>query len=431
MVNRHTLQVLLALVSMVHATVAQTGDDLKTLHDELFITRSYRNVVPPYKNLNQSIIVLVAFFLKGINQLDEVEEKLATTAYLELAWNDAFLSWNKKDFHDISYFYVPQNAVWKPDISLQNGFTKLKELGDDVILVKVSYRGRIYWKPFEVFETKCDIDITNFPFDHQNCKLIFRMWTSQPQDVKFALKNPALNTQLYEPNGVWELTSTKIELTYGDVVVSLILHRRPEFYLLTLICPIILLSVLAIFTFVIPVNSGEKMGYSMTVHLAFAVFLTIVSTSLPVNSRTTAYLAVYLISLLVKGSAIVILTAAQVRLHHREDNLPPSLRRVIKIRRKLSILSLRRVQPATENENTETSSNSEKTENSVHSCPNLIDAEKYSDISFPPDASNKYEDDETECFTWADFSKALDFFFFCFFSIVSVILAIVYFTAVL
>ncbi|XP_021358050.1 neuronal acetylcholine receptor subunit beta-4-like [Mizuhopecten yessoensis] len=149
MANQQTLQVLSALVSMVHATVAQTGDDLKTLHEEMFITRSYRNVIPPYKTLNQSIMILVAFYLKGINQLDEVEGKLATTADLELEWSDAFLSWNKNDFHDISDFNVPQN------------------------------RGRIEWKPFEVFETNCDIDIIKCSFDHQNCKLIFRMWTSR------------------------------------------------------------------------------------------------------------------------------------------------------------------------------------------------------------------------------------------------------------
>ncbi|OWF37793.1 acetylcholine receptor subunit alpha-like [Mizuhopecten yessoensis] len=427
------VHIILALVSVIPVAQAKNGADLKDLHDELFNKRSYPKFIIPRADVNKPIIISVAFYLHGINYLDEVEGKLVTTAHLELGWNDTFLTWDRRDFSNISYFYMPQSEDWRPDVSLYNGFTKLKELGDDVILVKVYYDGRMEWNPFEVFETKCDIAIKRFPFDCQKCKLVLRMWTSGAEDVKFGLRDSVLNMVSFEPNGVWDLRSSKIELDRGNAIVSLELDRRPEHYLLTLICPILLLSFLSIFTFVIPVDSGEKMGYSMTVYLAFAVFLTIVSSSLPVNSRAMSYMAVYLIGLLEKGTSIVIVTAAQVRLHHRQSNvdLPPSLRRVINISRGMYICSGRRVKPNRIDVTKKTSSKNDKSDNSVPFYRNVIAVKECPDTRLSSDASSEYEDNVDEMFTWADFSTALDSFLFCFFFTVAVVLTVVFFTAAL
>ncbi|XP_060062770.1 acetylcholine receptor subunit alpha-like [Ylistrum balloti] len=397
--------------------------DLKNLYDELFDKRNYKKVVPPFESSKEPTKIHIAFFLHGINNLDEVEGKLTTTAYLRLEWEDGFLSWNKRDFNNISYVYMPQNEVWKPDVSLNNGFTKLKELGDDVILVMILHNGKILWRPFEVFETKCDINITKFPFDTQICRIVFRMWTSQPMDARFALTEPALNLTFYKENGEWDISSSKALLENDNFIVLLSLERRPEYYLLTLICPIILLSLLDIFTFVIPVDSGEKMGYSMTAYLAFAVFLTIVNSSLPINSRTTSYLAVFVISLLIKGTVIVMVTAAQVRLHHRpkEKSLPWSMRFAIRISRKICAYSSKRVKPKEGHAK-------KKSNNDVLSSPNLPAVQKNSS-KLPLEELSVEEGDENDMYTWANACAALDGFFFCFFCVVDIILAIVFFAA--
>ncbi|XP_069136712.1 acetylcholine receptor subunit alpha-type unc-38-like [Argopecten irradians] len=171
---------------LIQVATAQTGYDLKHLYTDLFTTRAYNKNTPPHTKLNIPIVVNITFFLQGINSLDEVEEKLATTANMQLEWKDEFLTWDIRSHHNISYLYITQDEVWKPDISLQNGFTKLTELGDKVILVTVNYNGDVVWNPLEVFETKCNIDITKFPFDRQYCNLEFRMWTYRLADVRLA-----------------------------------------------------------------------------------------------------------------------------------------------------------------------------------------------------------------------------------------------------
>ncbi|XP_033749301.1 neuronal acetylcholine receptor subunit alpha-3-like [Pecten maximus] len=426
MTSAHTFLALLRLVLFVQVTFAQTGTDLKALFEELFNTRAYNKNASPHVKLSDPITINIAFFLQGINYLDEVEEKLATTANLKLEWKDAFLSWDKKHFNNISYFYVSQDEVWKPDISLNNGFTKLTGLGDKVILVKVDNHGEILWNPQEVFETKCDIDITKFPFDRQSCNLVFVMWAHSPQDVSLALKESPLHTDLYEQNGVWDLYSSSIKLDKGNIVISLTLDRNSNFYILTTICPIILLSFLDIFTFVIPVESGEKIGYSMTVHLAFAVLLTIVSSSLPVNSRTASYLAVYVISLLIKGTAIVMVTVIQVRLHHRPDNieLSPTFRYIVKINRRINACSRKKVQPKTDNTRNDIFS--------LDSSPHVTMVKKHPESPrLQSDAHCDSESDGNDMYTWSNVSAALDGFFFCFFTAVDVILVSVFFKALL
>ncbi|XP_060062769.1 neuronal acetylcholine receptor subunit beta-4-like [Ylistrum balloti] len=425
MISKRTVIVQLVLVSLAEVSLAQIGSDYKKLHNEIFNKRSYQKSILPRVNKNRPLPIFFSFSLHGLISLEEIEEKLTTIAHLTLEWNNTFMSWEEADFSNISYFYMPQNDVWKPDISLQNGFTKLKELGDDVILVKIRSSGVTKWKPFEVLETMCEIDITKFPFDTQVCKLVFRMWTTESQDLKFVLRDPAINLLSYEANGVWELRSATIELVLGHAIILLTLDRRPQHYMLTLICPIILLSVLSIFTFIIPVNSGEKMGYSMTVYLAFAVLLTIFSSSLPVNSRTTSYLAVYLIILVIKGTSIVILTAVQVRIHDRPQNMDvsPRIQRFIRITKRVSFCCGSNAAKNRVKDTQKITPMSRKSDNNAQLPPVYIAKEKFTE-------SCEYEAKVDEIFTWVDFSSALDRFCFCFFSTVAVVLAMWFFISI-
>ena len=38
---------------------------------------------------------------------------------------------------------------------------------------KVRYDGRVTWNPPAIFRSSCQIDITYYPFDSQNCHLKF------------------------------------------------------------------------------------------------------------------------------------------------------------------------------------------------------------------------------------------------------------------
>jgi len=53
--------------------------------------------------------------------------------------------------------------------------TRLAERREAMCVVQ--YDGSVLWIPPAIFMSTCQIDITNFPFDIQTCKLKFGSWT--------------------------------------------------------------------------------------------------------------------------------------------------------------------------------------------------------------------------------------------------------------
>jgi hypothetical protein len=124
----------------------------------------------------------------------------------------------------------------------------------------------------------------------------------------------------YSANAVWDIESTSaIETNTGEASVTFIirLKRKAIFYVINIIIPVILLSVLNIFTFVLPVTTGERASYSITVFLSLAVFLTIVAQELPTNSDVISLLSVYLTAMEILSTLIVLICILQLRLATR------------------------------------------------------------------------------------------------------------------
>ncbi|XP_059159002.1 acetylcholine receptor subunit alpha-1-A-like [Physella acuta] len=95
--------------------------------------------------------------------------------------------------------------------------------------------------------------------------------------------------------------------------------RRPNFLLINIILPIVFLSFLNILVFVIPVESGEKIGYGITVLLSLSVFMSIMGSLLPRSSLTTPKVTIYILILMVLSMMTVIVSIIIVFLHHMEE----------------------------------------------------------------------------------------------------------------
>lgn len=76
-----------------------------------------------------------------------------------------------------------------------------------------------------------------------------------------------------------------------------------------------ILSVLNLFCFGVPIESGEKMGFCMAIFLTFAVFLTIINDSMPKSSDKVPYFTVYLITQLVVSGLVVVLETPVLFVH--------------------------------------------------------------------------------------------------------------------
>lgn len=168
-----------------------------------------------------------------------------------------------------------------------------------------------------MFESACASTITYFPFDLQNCDLHFTAWSYTNKEVEINYGKAGIQMEEYIPNSSWEIYDTAAyeasDIDAG-VVYRMKLKRKPRFYVMNIILPVILLSFLNASSFLIPVTSGERAGYSISVFLSLTVFLTIISSLLPKNSENTSLLAVYIMLISGLSTMNVMLSLTQVRM---------------------------------------------------------------------------------------------------------------------
>lgn len=149
-----------------------------------------------------------------------------------------------------------------------------------------------------IYDTSCDIDATFYPFDVQTCSIILTTRGYTSSQLSLSLNDVPIILTSYQENGEWTYIRSRASASivlhgsevFSQVNFSFTFERRTTFHLLSTILPLFFLVSMTCFVFKIPVDAGEKLGYCLTVLLAFAVYLTLVSDNIPTTSTSTSYL---------------------------------------------------------------------------------------------------------------------------------------------
>ena len=74
-------------------------------------------------------------------------------------------------------------------------------------MVVVQSAGQVMWIPPAIYMSSCAIDITNFPFDEQICRMKFGSWTYDglKLDIFFYGNKSEIDTSDYIPSNEWNL----------------------------------------------------------------------------------------------------------------------------------------------------------------------------------------------------------------------------------
>lgn len=88
------------------------------------------------------------------------------------SWKDPYLSWNPKDYGGLGTVRLPASDVFTPDIVLfNNADTRIENQREALVVIYSD--GEILWVPTSIFRSTCSIDIKFFPYDQQNCSMVF------------------------------------------------------------------------------------------------------------------------------------------------------------------------------------------------------------------------------------------------------------------
>ena len=97
------------------------------------------------------------------------------------------------------------------------------------------------------------------------------------------------------------------------------LRRPPLYHILNTLLPVILMASLSIFVFKLPPESGERIEMSLTVLLAYAVYLTLISDDIPRTSKSVSILPLYLTIILILSALSVIFTIFVLDAYFKSD----------------------------------------------------------------------------------------------------------------
>ncbi|XP_029640911.2 neuronal acetylcholine receptor subunit alpha-3-like [Octopus sinensis] len=297
--------------------------------------RSIRQNIPgrDYSELSRPselVEVDVDVLLYMVNELNFRKETLSMTGRVKTKWNDPSLTWYPMQHNNVTFILLPRKRVWSPEIIIDNIAGEVKPIGDRAKedLIRLEYTGMVHWDVSLTFSTHCDIDITYYPFDTQRCTLELGEWTYTRKEINFTTHSKGIVLDSYKDNGEWNIIGTFAQpkqygAEYMQLHFGLVMKRKSLYYILNVIVPLVLISILCVISFLIPLDAGERVSYSIAVLLSLAVFLTVVSANMPSTSKYVSVLAVYLVTVMIISALTCVMTILVIRVYHRNDHECP------------------------------------------------------------------------------------------------------------
>ncbi|KAK3802386.1 hypothetical protein RRG08_034531 [Elysia crispata] len=322
-------------------TSAAFYDDEKSLRTAVLNGYEYKirpassvtvNVKLSLLNINLLDVPTQQLSVSGWLVFDIPVQRLSVGGWLSLSWTDERLVWNTSDYGGIEDIYDTEAVLWRPEIIVDNSVSNLGVISDDALLIRATYLGEMTWEPPGIFETHCDVDVTYYPFDTQICVVEVTSWAYTLTEVSLEAEESTINFDDFEKSGEWDVldswTERKIlvdgDVNHSEVVFTLKLKRKPAYYVMTILLPVVVTSLLCGLVFMLPVESGEKVGYSLTILLTYSVIITLVASYMPPTSKHTSVLSVYNTLILFVGGVCVLLTVFVLYCYHQpEDEEPP------------------------------------------------------------------------------------------------------------
>ncbi|XP_058665711.1 acetylcholine receptor subunit alpha [Ammospiza caudacuta] len=321
------------------AGLALGYEDETRLVEDLF--SNYNKVVRPVEDHRDAVVVTVGLQLIQLISVDEVNQIVTTNVRLKQQWTDVNLKWNPDDYGGVKKIRIPSDDIWRPDLVLYNNAD-----GDFAIVkytkVLLEHTGRITWTPPAIFKSYCEIIVTHFPFDQQNCSMKLGTWTYDGTMVVINPESDRPDLSNFMESGEWVMKDYRgwkhwvyyaccPDTPYLDITYHFLMQRLPLYFIVNVIIPCLLFSFLTGLVFYLPTDSGEKMTLSISVLLSLTVFLLVIVELIPSTSSAVPLIGKYMLFTMVFVIASIIITVIVINTHHRSPSthtMPPWVRKI-------------------------------------------------------------------------------------------------------
>ena len=195
--------------------------------------------------------------------------------------------------------------LWTPDIrcwSVADGSTMSRSVGKEPL--RVLSTGSVQWWTRAVFKASCDLDLSDFPFDQQECHMGFVSWTYDIRQVNLTA-HKKYQKQIYGPfqkNPEWAVVSKKVHPNemnvsaaglWASVGVTFTLQRRNQIYLFKTGLPYFTASLVGIASFLTPLGTARRYFFSGLSIIMLALIMISLGIQLGPHSAKVPYAGKY------------------------------------------------------------------------------------------------------------------------------------------
>ncbi|CAJ0963491.1 unnamed protein product, partial [Mesorhabditis belari] len=282
------------------ALTAATPSQIALVHDLL---DKYDKKAKPVWDNNSPINVSFSMDLYQILELNEPQQFILLNAWIIERWYDEFLFWEPEDYGNITEIRLPHDSIWLPDTTLYNSLVMKDDDTRRLLNAKLTTDRKRKASLIEllyptIYKFSCLLNLRFFPFDNQVCTMLFSSWTYDQKGIDYFPYSERIGTSNYLENEGWYIMSTKIvrkEVKYSCcpnkyTLLELTLHlrRKPLFYLVNLIIPTSIITLIALVGFFTTSSASgtreEKVSLGITTLLSMSILMLMVSDQMPTTS---------------------------------------------------------------------------------------------------------------------------------------------------
>ncbi|KAG8288990.1 hypothetical protein J6590_007745 [Homalodisca vitripennis] len=242
------------------------------------------SVRPVLHHSNQTFIKLSAF-PTNINWIMEQKNQMWMSFWFFMQWKDELLTWNSSDYEGLEEFYVDASNIWVPDIFVSDppqSYPMTKQMS-----CLVHSNGDVECTMSTSLTTRCNIDLTYFPFDRHSCKVVLRprSYHGPVLNLDFMDTSGTDPLKFYRSHGAWNLMSVKFnrnvtnikrDIYTTDMEYSFVIERRSSSYNVTYATPALVMMMMVLSVFWLEVQCSARVilpGLAILGHLIIIEWL--------------------------------------------------------------------------------------------------------------------------------------------------------------
>jgi Neurotransmitter-gated ion-channel ligand binding domain len=238
---------------------------------------------PP--STNGRIRVEVALAITNLAEVDEAREQFRLSGFIFASWDDSRLGFNPRPGEQTRFYR--QDQIWTPGFQMLNAIAP----GAGLAIIRVSPNGRVRYAERFAATLSTKFHLQQFPFDNQNFQIVISPFASRA--IRIDLKADKKMTQLVSGRfelEQWTLRSIiALEQTmavgvfqFEQIEFRLSAHRRPAFYVWTIMLPLIVMLIVAwSVLWIAPANFAQQLGIAMPTFLSVIAFSYAMAFTLP------------------------------------------------------------------------------------------------------------------------------------------------------